>query len=84
MKFFLSLPISDLVFSSFLGAFRRGKSFLLDFLLRYLSNGGKDDWLGSEDRKDDVPLTGFHWRGGADRDTTGTYIQGVPAISTHF
>jgi len=50
------------------GAFRRGKSFLLDFLLRFLSNGGKDDWLGSEDN---VPLTGFHWRGGADRDTTG-------------
>ena len=56
-------------FTFFLGAFRRGKSFLLDFLLRFLSNGGKDDWLGSED---DVPLTGFHWRGGADRDTTGT------------
>ena len=69
MKFLLSLPISDLPLLPFLGAFRRGKSFLLDFLLRYLSNGGKDDWLGSEDH---VPLTGFHWRGGADRDTTGT------------
>lgn len=52
------------------GAFRRGKSFMLDFLLRYLSRGGKEDWLG-EGTDDDVPLTGFHWRGGADRDTTG-------------
>jgi len=50
------------------GAFRRGKSFLLDFLLRFLTSGGQDDWLGSED---DVPLTGFNWRGGAERDTTG-------------
>uniref|UniRef100_A0A8D8YFY6 Atlastin n=1 Tax=Cacopsylla melanoneura TaxID=428564 RepID=A0A8D8YFY6_9HEMI len=54
------------------GAFRKGKSFLLDFLLRYMNftyieevpNG---DWMGPND----VPLEGFSWRGGSERDTTG-------------
>lgn len=49
------------------GAFRKGKSFLLNFMLRFLQNGGKDDWLGEEDSE----LDGFHWRGGMERDTTG-------------
>ncbi|XP_046642321.1 atlastin-like [Daphnia pulicaria] len=49
------------------GAFRKGKSFLLDFFLRYLKANGSADWLGPEDR----PLTGFSWRGGCERDTTG-------------
>ncbi|XP_047033679.1 atlastin isoform X3 [Helicoverpa zea] len=53
------------------GAFRKGKSFLLDFFLRYLnhkygSDGGAD-WLGG----DEEPLRGFNWRGGSERDTTG-------------
>jgi len=48
------------------GAFRKGKSFLLNFLLRYLKSGGTDDWIKSEDE-----LSGFHWRGGMERDTTG-------------
>jgi len=52
------------------GAFRRGKSFLLDFLLRYLSRNGVEDWMG-EETDDQAPLTGFHWRGGSERDTTG-------------
>jgi atlastin len=49
------------------GAFRRGKSFLLDFLLRFLNHNGNDHWLGDADS----PLKGFHWRGGSERDTTG-------------
>nr|CAB3224320.1 atlastin-2 [Phallusia mammillata] len=49
------------------GAFRKGKSFLLNFMLRYLSAEGKENWIGNGE---DV-LTGFSWRGGSDRDTTG-------------
>ncbi|CAG9565756.1 unnamed protein product [Danaus chrysippus] len=54
------------------GAFRKGKSFLLDFFLRYMhhkygAGGGGGEWLGSEDE----PLSGFSWRGGSERDTTG-------------
>ena len=52
------------------GAFRRGKSFLLDFLLRYLARQGREDWMGDES-DDTSPLEGFHWRGGSERDTTG-------------
>lgn len=52
---------------SIAGAFRKGKSFLLDFLLRYLDSADSEDWLGSSD----APLSGFPWRGGAERDTTG-------------
>jgi len=49
------------------GAFRKGKSFLLNFMLRYLESQGSEKWLG-ENEKD---LSGFHWRGGMERDTTG-------------
>ncbi|XP_076749524.1 atlastin GTPase isoform X1 [Xylocopa sonorina] len=54
------------------GAFRKGKSFLLDFFLRYMNskynkNNQTDSWLGKEDE----PLRGFSWKGGSERDTTG-------------
>ncbi|XP_030837601.1 atlastin-2-like [Strongylocentrotus purpuratus] len=51
------------------GAFRKGKSFLLDFMLRYLNKQGSKDWLGPEDQ----PLAGFPWRGGTERETTGIW-----------
>jgi len=60
------------------GAFRKGKSFLLDFFLRYLKNKGCDDWMGS----DDDELTGFSWRGGAERETTGVLLWSEPFLST--
>jgi atlastin len=58
------------------GAFRKGKSFLLDFFLRYLNKGGRDDWMGN----DDEPLTGFHWKGGSERDTTGILMWSEPFL----
>ncbi|GJQ66246.1 putative GTPase [Trypoxylus dichotomus] len=61
-----------IVVVSVAGAFRKGKSFILDFFLRYMKSkyvikDKKGDWLGPQD----VPLEGFSWRGGSERDTTG-------------
>lgn len=55
------------VIVSVAGAFRKGKSFLLDFFLRYMSAEGDPDWMGD----DATPLSGFSWRGGSERETTG-------------
>ncbi|KOB78001.1 Guanylate-binding protein [Operophtera brumata] len=53
------------------GAYRGGKSFLLNFFLRYLSASQIDrengSWLGD----DTTELVGFSWRGGSVRNTTG-------------
>ncbi|XP_071647435.1 atlastin-like [Temnothorax longispinosus] len=62
----------NVVLVSVAGAFRKGKSFLLDFFLRYMTNkytlqNDTDSWLGAEDE----PLKGFSWRGGSERNTTG-------------
>ncbi|XP_043199940.1 atlastin-3-like [Amphibalanus amphitrite] len=57
------------------GAFRRGKSFLLNVLLRYLrsqSAGGGGDWL------EDAPLTGFPWRGGRQAHTRDLQLWSRP------
>lgn len=100
----------EVVAVSVAGAFRKGKSFLMDFMLRYMykqvrnrcscratdththRGGGRgwrrpilrhppatlwtlspqasEDWLGDSDE----PLTGFSWRGGSERETTGIQI----------
>ncbi|ESO10145.1 hypothetical protein HELRODRAFT_73066, partial [Helobdella robusta] len=66
------------------GAFRKGKSFFLDFCLRYLNayvsiiSFNSADWLGDEDS----PLDGFPWRGGAERDTTGILLWSEPFTMT--
>lgn len=49
------------------GVFRKGKSFLLCFLLRYLRNLGRANWIGDPN----APLKGFDWRGGSTRHTKG-------------
>ncbi|KAH9382767.1 hypothetical protein HPB48_023326 [Haemaphysalis longicornis] len=59
-----------LVVISVAGAFRTGKSFLLNFLIRYLRNQGRDDWMGDADS----PLEGFSWRGGCERHTAGILV----------
>ncbi|TGZ67685.1 hypothetical protein CRM22_004645 [Opisthorchis felineus] len=64
------------VIISVAGAFRQGKSFLLDFFLRYMSSKDHDNWIGSSD----TPLQGFPWRGGAERDTTGILLWSEPFI----
>ncbi|XP_029189350.2 atlastin-1-like [Acropora millepora] len=61
------------------GAFRKGKSFLLDFFLRYLDREGTfADWVGGETEA----LEGFSWRGGSERDTTGILLWSKPYIKT--
>ncbi|XP_056590678.1 atlastin-2 isoform X2 [Triplophysa dalaica] len=57
----------NVVVVSVAGAFRKGKSFLLDFMLRYMYNQSSGSWLGGNDD----PLKGFTWRGGCERETTG-------------
>lgn len=57
----------NVVVVSVAGAFRKGKSFLLDFMLRYMYNPTSDAWVGGTEE----PLTGFTWRGGCERETTG-------------
>uniref|UniRef100_A0A8C6WWB8 Atlastin 3 n=1 Tax=Neogobius melanostomus TaxID=47308 RepID=A0A8C6WWB8_9GOBI len=52
------------------GAFRKGKSFLLDFMLRYMHRMDDENWLG----QDNEPLTGFSWRGGSEPETTGIQL----------
>ncbi|XP_062320131.1 atlastin-2 isoform X2 [Osmerus eperlanus] len=71
-KLLLQDEIRDLnvVVVSVAGAFRKGKSFLLDFMLRYMHNQHLDQWMGG----DDEPLTGFSWRGGCERETTGIQV----------
>ncbi|KAK7139834.1 hypothetical protein R3I94_012467 [Phoxinus phoxinus] len=68
-KILMQEHIKDLnvVVVSVAGAFRKGKSFLLDFMLRYMHNQSSESWMGG----DDEPLTGFSWRGGCERETIG-------------
>ncbi|KAF7649297.1 hypothetical protein LDENG_00143870 [Lucifuga dentata] len=68
-RLLLQEEVQDLqvVVVSVAGAFRKGKSFLLDFMLRYMYNQSSSSWFGGEDE----PLTGFTWRGGCERETTG-------------
>nr|XP_039252494.1 atlastin-3-like [Styela clava]XP_039252495.1 atlastin-3-like [Styela clava]XP_039252497.1 atlastin-3-like [Styela clava] len=58
---------------SIAGAFRKGKSFMLNFFLRYLRNQGykNPNWLGSVTE----PLQdGFEWKGGMNACTNGILI----------
>lgn len=58
------------------GAFRKGKSFLLNFFLRYIQNRDRtaDAWFGG----DQEALEGFSWRGGSERDTSGILVWKEP------
>ncbi|XP_038634305.1 atlastin-1 isoform X1 [Scyliorhinus canicula] len=71
-KILLSEEVRDreVVALSVAGAFRKGKSFLMDFMLRYMYSQDCNAWMGHCDE----PLTGFSWRGGSERETTGIQI----------
>ncbi|XP_075719028.1 atlastin-2 isoform X1 [Rhinoderma darwinii] len=60
----------NVVIVSVAGAFRKGKSFLLDFMLRFMYSQNYTSWIGGRYE----PLTGFTWRGGCERETTGIQI----------
>ncbi|CAO1424005.1 unnamed protein product [Diamesa tonsa] len=71
-----------IVVVSIIGAFRKGKSFLMDYCLRFMYANYKsinfmdnplnnpDEWMGDRDE----PLTGFSWRKGSQRETTGIQL----------
>lgn len=70
---------------SIAGDYRKGKSFMLNFFLRYLyyvSEKQKSDepierdWLGKADEE----LRGFTWRGGQNPETTGILIWDDPIV----
>ncbi|XP_064465046.1 atlastin-2-like [Ornithodoros turicata] len=67
------LPV---VVLSVAGGFRLGKSFLLGFCIRYLEHLGissnPSGWMDEEN----IPLTGFFWRYGSERETTGIQLWG--------
>lgn len=58
---------------SIAGCMRSGKSFLLNFLLRYLNEKGwiNSHWIGNDDTK---AKEGLNWRGGRHPDTKGIII----------
>ncbi|XP_065300261.1 atlastin-2-like [Dermacentor albipictus] len=61
------LPV---VVVSVAGAYRQGKSFLLNFLLQYLRNNGRPNWL----RDMTIPFEGFEWKPGYERHTIGILL----------
>ncbi|VDM42203.1 unnamed protein product, partial [Toxocara canis] len=80
-KILLSPEVVDKKVSiiSVAGAFRKGKSFLLNFFLRYLSSSAEvrlnGEWIHAADA-----LTGFSWRGGSERETSGIMIWSKPFV----
>jgi atlastin len=72
---------------SVVGAFRTGKSFLLSWFLKYihhLNSKGHDDttkkWYEQVDTLGHD--SGFEWRGGSDRNTTGIWMWSQPHFIT--
>lgn len=58
------------------GPKRTGKSFALNYFVRYLTSNGHEDWF-------DGPIdASFHWRSGAERNTVGINIWSEPFIIT--
>ncbi|KAL7017430.1 hypothetical protein ACKWTF_010375 [Chironomus riparius] len=80
-RLFLDPQVSDreVVIVSIAGALRKGKSFLLNYMLRYLYANYRsintpdkaineaNDWIGDPNE----PLKGFGWKSSTQRETTG-------------
>ncbi|KAK8780520.1 hypothetical protein V5799_018138 [Amblyomma americanum] len=64
------LKNKPVVVISVAGAFRKGKSFLLNLFRRHLRNQCRTDWMNESD----AALDGFSWRGGSERETTGMLL----------
>ncbi|XP_043942591.1 RING finger protein 112-like [Protopterus annectens] len=66
-------------FISVIGEQRKGKSFLLNYILRCLNNLGvtDDSWMG----RDDEPLEGFDWRPGVNSTTKGVWMWNKPFLA---
>ncbi|KAG8429768.1 hypothetical protein GDO86_019284 [Hymenochirus boettgeri] len=77
---FLSSEVSDypVCLICVIGEKRRGKSFLMNYILRtlYSQEKGQAISLGS----DDEPLNGFEWRAGTEGVTKGIWIWNKPFI----
>ncbi|XP_077972548.1 uncharacterized protein LOC144427343 [Styela clava] len=67
------LKCQDLAVVSMAGAYRTGKSFMLNFFIRYLRQRGWEnkDWFGPDDMK---IQDAFEWSRGADRHTLGIFV----------
>ena len=61
------LPIAII---SVTGKFRQGKSYLLNYMIRYLNSKDKRNWMGARN----APLEGFSWRGGCEPHTSGIVV----------
>ena len=63
-----------IVVISVAGPFRTGKSFLLNLFVRYFSTHIKSTWFEGRDKKGLLKLSGFGFRNGRQRETTGIHI----------
>ncbi|KAH9380521.1 hypothetical protein HPB48_000167 [Haemaphysalis longicornis] len=81
-KILLADHVKDLpvVVVSVAGKFREGKSFLLNFFLRYFMNGTQANWMDDANAK----LEGFSWRGGSERETTGIFVWSEVFVVSEF
>ena len=63
-----------IVVISVAGPFRTGKSFLLNLFVRYLDADKKVPWFEGQDNNGLLQLTGFQFKKGRTRETTGIYV----------
>nr|XP_039260680.1 uveal autoantigen with coiled-coil domains and ankyrin repeats protein-like isoform X3 [Styela clava] len=73
VEIFGPLKDKDLSIISVAGSYRTGKSFMLNFFIRYLHERGwkYSNWLGSDDKK---LQDGFDWKRGSDPHTKGINV----------